>query len=160
MPKNQSAESNGDSSSSSRASLNTGASRPPANNTARPPPPNNYRPPPPNNYRPPPPTQNQYRPPPPQNQYRPPPNHYHRPPPPQPTPARPTPRPPQPAPPKAAPTPPPPVPTILSLVSLPKSYLSSLSIGTLKAILYENHVRVDFKQVLEKSVAAVSSMTS
>ncbi|WVR05006.1 hypothetical protein IAU60_002018 [Kwoniella sp. DSM 27419] len=44
----------------------------------------------------------------------------------------------------------PPVPTILSLVSLPKSYLSSLSIGTLKAILYENHVRVDFKQVLEK----------
>ncbi|GMK55450.1 hypothetical protein CspeluHIS016_0205060 [Cutaneotrichosporon spelunceum] len=45
---------------------------------------------------------------------------------------------------------PPPVPTILSLVALPKSYLATLSIGTLKAILYENHVRVDFKQVLEK----------
>ena len=27
-----------------------------------------------------------------------------------------------------------------------------MSIGTLKAILYENHVRVDFKQVLEKYV--------
>ncbi|KIR53317.1 hypothetical protein I315_04355 [Cryptococcus gattii Ru294] len=52
--------------------------------------------------------------------------------------------------PAAAPTPPPPVPSILSLVALPDSYLTSLSIGTLKAILYENHVRVDFKQVLEK----------
>jgi DNA replication initiation complex subunit (GINS family) len=43
------------------------------------------------------------------------------------------------------------VPTILSLVPLPKSYLSSLSIGTLKAILFDNHVRVDFKHVLEKA---------
>ncbi|WVQ71419.1 hypothetical protein IAR50_000956 [Cryptococcus sp. DSM 104548] len=50
----------------------------------------------------------------------------------------------------ASPTPPPPVPSILSLVALPDSYLASLGIGTLKAILYENHVRVDFKQVLEK----------
>ncbi|OWZ62769.1 hypothetical protein AYX15_05126 [Cryptococcus neoformans] len=58
--------------------------------------------------------------------------------------ARPPPRP------AASPTPPPPVPSIHSLVALPDSYLSSLSIGTLKAILYENHVRVDFKQVLEK----------
>jgi hypothetical protein len=40
----------------------------------------------------------------------------------------------------------------MGLVALPNSYLSSLSIGTLKAILYENHVKVDFKQVLEKSV--------
>lgn len=39
----------------------------------------------------------------------------------------------------------------MGLVPLPRSYLSSLSIGTLKAILYENHVRVDFSQVLEKS---------
>lgn len=39
----------------------------------------------------------------------------------------------------------------MSLVPLPRSYLSSLSIGTLKAVLYENHVRVDFSQVLEKS---------
>lgn len=94
-----------------------------------------------------------YRPPPP------PPNNYRHPPPrPQPqTQRRPqensgqtsaqTRPPPRPA---AAPTPPPPVPSILSLVALPDSYLSSLSIGTLKAILYENHVRVDFKQVLEK----------
>nr|XP_019042956.1 hypothetical protein I302_08665 [Kwoniella bestiolae CBS 10118]OCF21886.1 hypothetical protein I302_08665 [Kwoniella bestiolae CBS 10118] len=112
---------------------------------ARPPPPQQARPPPQTYYRPPPP-QNHYRPPPPQNTYRPPP------------PAQPTPRPPQQArpvtstpKPQASPAPPPPpVPTILSLVSLPKSYLSSLSIGTLKAILYENHVRVDFKQVLEK----------
>lgn len=42
----------------------------------------------------------------------------------------------------------------MSLVALPTSYLSSLSIGTLKAILYENHVKVDFKQVLEKYVTA------
>ncbi|KAK4689969.1 hypothetical protein P7C73_g163, partial [Tremellales sp. Uapishka_1] len=56
----------------------------------------------------------------------------------------------QPPPPKPKPAPPPPVPTILSLVSLPKSYLSTLNIGTLKAVLFENHVRVDFKQVLEK----------
>jgi hypothetical protein len=76
-------------------------------------------------------------------------NHY-RPPPPQHTPAQPTPPRPTPKSPPKATAPPPPVPTILSLVSLPKSYLSSLSIGTLKAILYENHVRVDFKQVLEK----------
>lgn len=43
---------------------------------------------------------------------------------------------------------------------LPKSYLSTLSIGTLKAILYENHVRVDFSQVLEKSelVARVAEL--
>ncbi|KAL7422178.1 hypothetical protein Q5752_002823 [Cryptotrichosporon argae] len=61
-------------------------------------------------------------------------------------PARPPPRPAA----SPAPPPPPPVPTILSLVALPKSYLSSLSIGTLKAILYENHVRVDYGQVLEK----------
>lgn len=40
----------------------------------------------------------------------------------------------------------------MGLVSLPNSYLSTLGIGTLKAILYENHVRVDFKQVLEKWV--------
>ncbi|WVO16957.1 hypothetical protein L204_104643 [Cryptococcus depauperatus] len=52
--------------------------------------------------------------------------------------------------PATAPTHSPPVPTILSLVALPDSYLPSLNIGTLKAILYENHVRVDFKQVLEK----------
>lgn len=35
-------------------------------------------------------------------------------------------------------------------MALPQSYLPSLSIGTLKAILYENHVKVDFSQVLEK----------
>ncbi|ODN73504.1 hypothetical protein L202_08007 [Cryptococcus amylolentus CBS 6039] len=77
-----------------------------------------------------------------------------RPPPPQqarpapaPTPSRPTPAAPRSP---AASTPPPPVPSILSLVALPDSYLASLGIGTLKAILYENHVRVDFKQVLEK----------
>ena len=40
----------------------------------------------------------------------------------------------------------------MGLVALPTSYLSTLSIGTLKAILYENHVKVDFKQVLEKYV--------
>lgn len=45
----------------------------------------------------------------------------------------------------------PPVPSILSLVALPQSYIASLSIGTLKAILYENHVKVDFSQVLEKT---------
>ncbi|KAJ9095278.1 hypothetical protein QFC21_005644 [Naganishia friedmannii] len=50
--------------------------------------------------------------------------------------------------PRRAPSPP--VPSILSLVALPQSYLPSLSIGTLKAILYENHVKVDFSQVLEK----------
>jgi hypothetical protein len=50
--------------------------------------------------------------------------------------------------PRRAPSPP--VPSILSLVALPQSYLTSLSIGTLKAILYENHVKVDFSQVLEK----------
>ncbi|RSH91144.1 hypothetical protein EHS25_009443 [Saitozyma podzolica] len=101
-------------------------------------------------------------------QARPPPSAYARPPPPQrPPQTQPPPRPqsqpnfrpaaPRPTPPRAPPaTPPPPrqptppVPTIMSLVSLPRSYLSSLSIGTLKAILYENHVRVDFKQVLEK----------
>ncbi|WWD01638.1 hypothetical protein V866_008583 [Kwoniella sp. B9012] len=116
----------------------------------RPPPPTQARPPPQNQqyYRPPPSNQNYYRPPPPQNHYRPPPPSQ---------PAQPTPRPAQQARPPTTPKPqaspappPPPVPTILSLVSLPKSYLSSLSIGTLKAILYENHVRVDFKQVLEK----------
>lgn len=47
--------------------------------------------------------------------------------------------------------PPPPVPSILSLVALPQSYIATLSIGTLKAILYENHVKVDFSQVLEKT---------
>lgn len=85
------------------------------------------------------------------------------PPPPQPQ-ARPQARPPPPRPqqqqqraqqaPKPKPTPkspPPPVPTLMSLVPLPRSYLNSLSIGTLKAVLYENHVRVDFSQVLEKS---------
>lgn len=48
----------------------------------------------------------------------------------------------------------------MSLVPLPRSYLSSLSIGTLKAILYENHVHVDFSQVLEKSelVARVAEL--
>lgn len=76
--------------------------------------------------------------------------------PPPPPPGRPDPtRPPPPraAQPAPAPAPrpaPPPVPSILSLVALPNSYVGSLSIGTLKAILYENHVRVDFKQVLEK----------
>ena len=40
----------------------------------------------------------------------------------------------------------------MGLVALPTSYLSTLSIGTLKAILYENHVKVDFKQVLEKYI--------
>jgi len=30
------------------------------------------------------------------------------------------------------------------------SYIASLSIGTLKAILFDNHVKVDFAQVLEK----------
>nr|XP_019013314.1 uncharacterized protein I206_01380 [Kwoniella pini CBS 10737]OCF52095.1 hypothetical protein I206_01380 [Kwoniella pini CBS 10737] len=107
---------------------------------ARPPPPQGY-------YARPPPTQQQYRPPPPAARSNPTP----------PRPAQPTPRPAQARPtssvpkPQASPAPPPPpVPTILSLVSLPKSYLASLSIGTLKAILYENHVRVDFKQVLEK----------
>jgi hypothetical protein len=44
----------------------------------------------------------------------------------------------------------------MGLVALPNSYLSSLSIGTLKAILYENHVKVDFKQVLEKYVLSTS----
>lgn len=56
--------------------------------------------------------------------------------------------------PKASPQPrppSPPVPSILSLVALPQSYIASLSIGTLKAILYENHVKVDFSQVLEKT---------
>lgn len=101
------------------------------------------------------------------NQARPPPPNYARPPPPSyaqpnsnprpqarpaPQPSRPQARPasqPRPAP-ATRPSPPPPIPSILSLVALPTSYLSSLSIGTLKAILYENHVRVDFKQVLEK----------
>ncbi|WWC85283.1 uncharacterized protein L201_000145 [Kwoniella dendrophila CBS 6074] len=127
---------------------------PPPQNQARPPPPSAQYP----YSRPPPPTQAYARPPPPTNAYRPPPpttNYAPRPA--QPTPRRPPPqqqqaRPPAPTPkPQASPAPPPPpVPTILSLVSLPKSYLASLSIGTLKAILYENHVRVDFKQVLEK----------
>lgn len=78
------------------------------------------------------------------SQPRPPPPHYAQNPPP--------PRAPQSQAPPARPpqSPPPPVPTILSLVALPRTYLSTLSIGTLKAILYENHVRVDFKQVLEK----------
>ncbi|WVF72411.1 hypothetical protein IAT40_007226 [Kwoniella sp. CBS 6097] len=112
----------------------------------RPPPPTQARPPPQPSYA---------RPPPPSQSYRPaPPPAQARPPPPRASPA-PAPRPAASAPkPAAAPTPvrqpSPPVPTILSLVSLPKSYLASLSIGTLKAILYENHVRVDFKQVLEK----------
>ncbi|KAK8869984.1 hypothetical protein IAR55_000554 [Kwoniella newhampshirensis] len=115
--------------------------------------------------RPPPPSQPQtyassYRPPPPYVRPGPPPQA--RPPPPRtpqyaPSPARPfpptnttsQPRP-TPRPPAPSRQPSPPVPTIMSLVSLPTSYLSSLSIGTLKAILYENHVRVDFKQVLEK----------
>ncbi|WVQ78076.1 hypothetical protein IAT38_000157 [Cryptococcus sp. DSM 104549] len=101
----------------------------------------------------------------------PPPPNYARPPPPRaqpqaPSPARSAPRPaaqarpPQPAPSPAPRAPPPPVPTILSLVSLPDSYVASLSIGTLKAILYENHVRVDFKQVLEKTelVARVNEL--
>lgn len=57
---------------------------------------------------------------------------------------------PAPAPKPAPRAPPPPVPTIHSLVALPNSYLASLSIGTLKAILFQNHVQVDFKQVLEK----------
>jgi len=88
----------------------------------------------------------------PQPQARPPPTTSYRPPPsyarPQ---AAPSPARPRPAPaPAVAKAPPPPVPTIMGLVSLPNSYLSSLSIGTLKAILYENHVKVDFKQVLEK----------
>ncbi|EIW69485.1 hypothetical protein TREMEDRAFT_30604 [Tremella mesenterica DSM 1558] len=88
------------------------------------------------------------------NPYRPPPtgwsHHYTRPPPPRPaqTPPRPKPAP-SPAPVPARP-PTPPIPTVLSLVSLPKSYLSSLTVGQLKGILYENHVKVDFKQVLEK----------
>ncbi|ORX39690.1 hypothetical protein BD324DRAFT_575430 [Kockovaella imperatae] len=92
-------------------------------------------------------------PPPPPQQYRPPPPTSSRPAPATPTSTGPSPARPraanQPAPPKPA-QPPPPVPTLYSLVSLPLSYLSSLSIGTLKAILYENHVRVDFSQVLEK----------
>lgn len=62
---------------------------------------------------------------------------------PRPTPSKPTPRPPS-----------PPVPTINSLVALPTSYISTLSIGTLKAILYENHVKVDFSQILEKGELA------
>ncbi|WVQ98523.1 hypothetical protein IAU59_005649 [Kwoniella sp. CBS 9459] len=112
----------------------------------RPPPPTQARPSP-QSYARPPQTNQYYRPPPPQAAQA-------RPPPPRASPA-PTPRPPASAH-KPTPAPPvvrqpsPPVPTILSLVSLPKSYLASLSIGTLKAILYENHVRVDFKQVLEK----------
>jgi len=91
----------------------------------------------------------QFRPTQPQSQPQPPRQYY------QPQPARPPAqvRPPAPPIPVARSTPPPPVPTILSLVSLPKSYLSSLSIGILKAILFDNHVRVDFKQVLEKSVS-------
>ncbi|ORY25739.1 hypothetical protein BCR39DRAFT_543166 [Naematelia encephala] len=103
----------------------------PTRQQARPPPPSNTN-------RVPPRTQQyaQYRPPPPNQQYRPPTQQAARPPPPR---SNPPPR-----------QPSPPVPTILSLVSLPTSYLSNLSIGTLKAILYENHVRVDFKQVLEK----------
>nr|XP_018264077.1 uncharacterized protein I303_03955 [Kwoniella dejecticola CBS 10117]OBR86235.1 hypothetical protein I303_03955 [Kwoniella dejecticola CBS 10117] len=114
---------------------------------ARPPPTSPYN----THARPPPPQGYHARPPPPQQSYRPPPPNN------TPRPAQPTPRPAQarstPAVPRsqASPAPPPPpVPTILSLVSLPRSYLASLSIGTLKAILYENHVRVDFKQVLEK----------
>ncbi|BEJ16250.1 hypothetical protein CspHIS471_0508550 [Cutaneotrichosporon sp. HIS471] len=92
---------------------------------ARPPPPNYARPPP--NARPPRPQQSQSR---------------HEP--------QSQPRPQAPSQPKPQARPPPPVPSILSLVALPRSYLATLSIGTLKAILYENHVRVDFKQVLEK----------
>ncbi|OCF40154.1 hypothetical protein I317_06043 [Kwoniella heveanensis CBS 569] len=111
----------------------------------RPPPPSQARPSSQPYSRPPPPTQS-YRPPPPPAQARPPPPRAS--PAPAPRPAATTPKPaPAPAPVRQ---PSPPVPTILSLVSLPKSYLASLSIGTLKAILYENHVRVDFKQVLEK----------
>ncbi|WWD15740.1 hypothetical protein CI109_100162 [Kwoniella shandongensis] len=116
---------------------------------ARPPPPSSqprtyassYRPPPPIVRPGPPPAQTYARPPPPRTpQYAP-------------RPAQPRPPPAQARPPPATPPqrqPSPPVPTILSLVSLPTSYLSNLGIGTLKAILYENHVRVDFKQVLEK----------
>ena len=114
--------------------------RPPPSNATRQP--QSTRPPPQQQYRPPPPQQ-QYRPPPPQN-YRPPPPAA-RPPPPRPTPARPTPPPSQ---------PPPPVPTLYSLVSLPASYISSLSIGVLKAILFQAHVKVDFSQVLEKSACS------
>lgn len=114
--------------------------RPPSNSTYnRPPPQQAYRPPPPSHHYRPPPPGNQYRPPPPANHYRPPTQSSPRPRPPAPTPAAPV-----------AKTPPPPVPTIMGLVALPTSYLSTLSIGTLKAILYENHVKVDFKQVLEK----------
>ncbi|WRT66934.1 uncharacterized protein IL334_003899 [Kwoniella shivajii] len=130
------------------------STRPISSHTARPPPPtsNHARPPPPNaanNYRSPPPPSSS-------NQAYRPAQSTARPSPTPPRQAQPTLRPsqqarPQPPRPQASPAPPPPpIPTILSLVSLPKSYLSSLSIGTLKAILYENHVRVDFKQVLEK----------
>jgi hypothetical protein len=59
------------------------------------------------------------------------------------------------APPRPAPVqkrpPTPPHPTLSALVPLPFSYISTLSIGTLKAILFDNHVKVDFSQVLEKS---------
>jgi hypothetical protein len=104
----------------------------PATQQPRPPPQTNARPPPPDYGRPSPSTR-----PAPANTRPPPPRQQHVPKNPQPKPK-----------PKASP--PPPVPTILSLVALPRSYLATLSIGTLKAILYENHVRVDFKQVLEK----------
>jgi len=114
--------------------------RPPTNSTYnRPPPQQAYRPPPPSHQYRPPPLGSQYRPPPPTTHYRPP------------TQSSPRPRPPAPTPPApVVKTPPPPVPTIMGLVALPTSYLSTLSIGTLKAMLYENHVKVDFKQVLEK----------
>ena len=132
---------------------------PPPSQQARPPANSNYNRPNPQQqaYRPPS-SPHQHRPPPPTTQYRPSPptNHYRPPPAPAPPRARPPSTPtPAPAPPKAK-TPPPPVPTIMGLVALPNSYLSSLSIGTLKAILYENHVKVDFKQVLEKYVPPLS----
>ncbi|BEI93230.1 uncharacterized protein CcaverHIS019_0508580 [Cutaneotrichosporon cavernicola] len=106
--------------------------------TARPPPPNYARPPP--NTRPPRPQQSQPRP----QQSQPRPQQS------QPRPQQSQPRPQAPSQPKPQARPPPPVPSILSLVALPRSYLATLSIGTLKAILYENHVRIDFKHVLEK----------
>lgn len=111
----------------------------------------------------PPPPRPQYAAPPPRPQYAPPPGAYPPPPPQQPRPQPQQRPPPRPAPaPAAAPRPTPraPVPTLLSLVPLPQSYLGTLGIGTLKAILYENHVRVDFSQVLEKSelVARVAEL--
>ena len=96
-----------------------------------------------------------WRPPPPTNAYPPRQSTQARPPQPyaRPTPARPPAPAARPAPTAPARQPSPPIPTVLNLVGLPKSYLSTLTVGQLKGILFDNHVKVDFKQVLEKSAS-------